>query len=39
MEWLQTLLDSSTAPELTDFLLGLLSAISPCLFATIIAAI
>ena len=30
MEWLQTLLDSSTAPALTAFLLGLLTAISPC---------
>ena len=31
MEWLQTLLDSSTAPALTAFLLGLLTAISPSL--------
>ena len=34
MEWLQTLLDSSTAPALTAFLLGLLTAISPCPLAT-----
>jgi len=39
MEWLQTLLDSSTTPVLTAFLLGLLTAISPCLLATNIAAI
>ena len=39
MEWLQTLLDSSTAPALTAFLLGLLTAISPCPLATNIAAI
>lgn len=39
MEWLQTLLDSSTAPALTAFLLGLLTAISPCPLATSIAAI
>ena len=39
MEWLQTLLDSSTAPALTAFLLGLLTAISPCPLATGIAAI
>ena len=30
MEWLQSLLDSSTTPALTAFLLGLLTAISPC---------
>ena len=35
MEWLQTLLDSSTAPALTAFLLGLLTAISPCPLAAI----
>lgn len=29
MEWLQSLLDSSTTPALTAFLLGLLTAISP----------
>lgn len=39
MEWLQTLLDSSTMPVLTAFLLGLLTAISPCPLATNIAAI
>ena len=39
MEWLQTLLDSSTTPILTAFLLGLLTAISPCPLATNIAAI
>lgn len=39
MEWLQTLLDSSAAPALTAFLLGLLTAISPCPLATNIAAI
>ena len=38
MEWLQTLLDSTT-PALTAFLLGLLTAISPCPLATNIAAI
>lgn len=39
MEWLQTLLDSNTTPALTAFLLGLLTAISPCPLATNIAAI
>lgn len=39
MEWLQSLLDSSTTPALTAFLLGLLTAISPCPMATNIAAI
>lgn len=39
MEWLQTLLDNSTTPALTAFLLGLLTAISPCPLATNIAAI
>ena len=39
MEWLQTLLDSSTAPALMAFLLGLLTAISPCPLSTSIAAI
>ncbi len=39
MEWLQTLLDNSTTPALTVFLLGLLTAISPCPLATNIAAI
>lgn len=39
MEWLQSLLDSSTAPAVTAFLLGLLTALSPCPLATNIAAI
>ena len=39
MDWLQTLLDSSTTPALTAFLLGLLTAISPCPLATNIAVI
>lgn len=39
MEWIQTLLDNSTTPVLTAFLLGLLTAISPCPLATNIAAI
>lgn len=39
MEWLQTLLDNSTTPALTAFLLGLLTAISPCPLATNIAAV
>ena len=39
MEWLQSLLDSSTTPVLTALLLGLLTAISPCPLATNIAAI
>ena len=39
MEWLQPLLDSSTTPVLTAFLLGLLTAISPCPLVTNIAAI
>ncbi len=39
MEWLQSLLDSSTTPALTAFLLGLLTALSPCPLATNIAAI
>ena len=39
MELLQTLLDNSTMPVLTAFLLGLLTAISPCPLATNIAAI
>ena len=38
-DWLQNLLDSSTAPALTAFLLGLITAISPCPLATNIAAI
>ncbi len=39
MEWLQSLLDSSTTPILTSFLLGLLTAVSPCPLATNITAI
>ncbi len=39
MDWLQTLLDNSTTPAFTAFLLGLLTAISPCPLATNIAAI
>ena len=39
MEWLQSLLDSSSTPVATAFLLGLLTAISPCPLATNIAAI
>ena len=39
MEWLQSLLDSSTTPIVTAFLLGLLTALSPCPLATNIAAI
>ena len=39
MDWLHSLLDSSTTPALTAFLLGLLTAISPCPLATNIAAI
>ena len=39
MEWFQSLLDSSTTPAVTAFLLGLLTALSPCPLATNIAAI
>ncbi len=39
MEWLQQLLDGSTVPLVTAFLLGLLTAISPCPLATNITAI
>ena len=39
MDWLQSLLDNSTTPVATAFLLGLLTAISPCPLATNIAAI
>ena len=39
MEWLQSLLDSSTTPAVTAFLLGLLTALSPCPLVTNIAAI
>lgn len=39
MEWLQSILDSGAAPALAAFILGLLTAISPCPLATNIAAI
>lgn len=39
MDWLQSILDNSSAPALTAFVLGLLTAISPCPLATNIAAI
>lgn len=39
MEWLQTLLDNSTTPALTAFILGLLTAVLPCPLATNIVAI
>lgn len=39
MEWLNNLLESSTIPALTAFILGLLTALSPCPLATNIAAI
>lgn len=39
MECLQTLLDNSSTPVLTAFLLGLLTALSPCPLATNIVAI
>jgi len=39
MNFLQQLLDSTTAPMLTAFLLGLMTAISPCPLATNITAI
>lgn len=39
MDWLQTLLDNSSTPVLTAFLLGILTAVSPCPLATNIAAI
>ena len=39
MEWLQSLLESSSTPILTAFILGLLTALSPCPLATNIAAI
>ena len=39
MEWIYSILDSETAPVLTAFLLGLITAISPCPLATNIAAI
>lgn len=39
MEWLQSTIDNGAAPALTAFILGLLTAISPCPLATNIAAI
>ena len=39
MEWLQNLLDSSSLPILSAFLLGVLTSISPCPLATNITAI
>ena len=39
MEFLQTLLESSSTPIITAFLLGLINAMSPCPLATNIAAI
>lgn len=39
MDWLQQLLDNSSTPVVTAFLLGLLTALSPCPLATNIAAI
>lgn len=39
MEWLQNLLDNSSVPVVTAFLLGLLTAVSPCPLATNITAI
>lgn len=39
MDWLQTLLDNSSTPVWTAFLLGLLTALSPCPLATNIAAV
>jgi cytochrome c-type biogenesis protein len=39
MEYLQTLIDQSTFPILTAFLLGLMTAISPCPLATNITAL
>lgn len=39
MEWINELLDTATAPVLIAFLLGILTAISPCPLATNIASI
>ena len=39
MDWLQNLLDNSSTPVLTAFLLGVMTAISPCPLATNIAAV
>lgn len=39
MEWIQQIIDSSNIPILIAFLLGLLTAVSPCPLATNITAI
>lgn len=39
MEWIQQILDSGSTPVITAFLLGILTAISPCPLATNITAI
>ena len=39
MDFLQSLLNSSTTPILTAFILGLLTALSPCPLATNIASV
>lgn len=39
MDWIQTLTENGTAPAFTAFLLGILTAISPCPLATNIAAV
>lgn len=39
MEWIEQILESGTTPVLTAFLLGLLTAISPCPLATNMAAV
>ena len=39
MDWLQSLLGSETAPAATAFVLGLLTALSPCQLAANIVAV
>ena len=39
MDFLQSLLDSSSVPAITAFILGILTAVSPCPLATNITAI
>ena len=39
MDFLQSLLDNSSVPVITAFILGILTAISPCPLATNITAI
>src|SRR5574344_1249395 len=39
MEWIQNIIDSSSTPVVIAFLLGLLTAVSPCPLATNITAI